>query len=232
MYKYHLQLKPNITAAPRGTSAPTMSESATFVNPVRQLPIWLFDLGRKSFFFGFPGQVRDIDSNQVDDCIPTVFALPRSAQVQPCRDHRHMSCPTNITSTSQSKFTVQARSQSLVDPAYGQQQLTVQKQIRVPAGPALRKQYLSLKTRTPVPVGPTRSPQVQQPTFRKLSRIPIHHSSLNGYASRYESWEHIAMGACTNRGEESMARKLTEWERCWKKISGSCERERGFWVWV
>ena len=212
-----------------------MSESATFViNPVRQLPIWLFDLGRKSFFFGIPGQVRDIDSNQEDDCVPTVFALPRSAQVQPSRDNRHMSCLTNITSTTQPKFTVQARShsQSLVGPAYCQQQLTVQKQTRVPAGPAPGKQYLSLKPRTRVPVGPTRSQQVQQPTFRKLSRIPVHVSSLNGYASRYESWEHIAMGACTNRGEESMARKLTEWEKHWKKISGSCERERGLWVWV
>ncbi len=208
-----------------------MSESATFVNPARQLPIWLFDLGRKSFFFGFPGQVRDIDSNQVDDCIPTVFALPRSAQVQPCRDNRHMSCSTNKVSTSQSKFTVQAgsRSQSLVGPAYCQQQLTVQQQTRVPAGPALRKQYYSLKTRTRVPVGPT---HYQQPSFRKLSRIPVHVSSLHGYTCRYESWEHLAMGACTNRGEESMARKLTEWERCWTKISGSCERERGLWVWM
>ena len=220
MYKYHLQLKSDIRAAPRGTSAPTMSESATFVNPVRQLPIWLFDLGRKSFFFGLPGHVRDIDSNQEDDCIPTVFALPRPAQGQPSRDNRHMSS-TNITSTTQPRFTIQTRSQSLVGPAYRQQQLIVQKQTRVPAGPALRKQYISLKTRTRVPVGPTRSPQVQQPTFRKLSRIPAHHSSLDGYASRYESWEHIAMGACTDRGEESMAKRLTEWERYWKKISGT-----------
>jgi hypothetical protein len=166
MYKYHLQLKDDITAAPRGTSTSTMSESATFViNPVPQLPIWLFDLGRKSFFFGFPGQVRDIDSNQEDDCIPTVFALPRSAQVHPSWGNRHMSCPTNITSTTQPNFTVQARSRSLVGPGYCQQQLTVQKQTRVPAGPALRKHYTGLKTQTRVPVGPTRSPQVQQPTF-------------------------------------------------------------------
>ena len=211
-----------------------MSESATFVNPVRQLPIWLFDLGRKSFFFGLPGQVRDIDSIQEDECIPTVFALPRSAQGHPNRDNCHMSSSTNITSTSQPKFAVQARSrsQSLVGLAYRQQQLSVQKQTRVPAGPALRKQYISLKTRTRVPVGPTRSPQVQQPTFRKLSRIPAHYSSLNGYASRYESWEHIAMGACTNRGEESMARRLTEWEKYWKKISGSCDRDFTLCLWV
>jgi hypothetical protein len=216
--------------APRGTSAPTMSESATFVNPVRQLPIWLFDLGRKSFFFGFPGQVRDIDSNQEDDSIPTVFALPRSAQ--PSRDNRHMSS-TNITSTSQPKFTVQDRSrsqsQSQVGPAYCQQQLTVQKQPQDPARQALRKQYISLNTRTRVPVGPTHCPQ---PSFRKLSRIPVHHSSLSGYTSRYESWEHIAMGACTDRGEESMARKLTEWEIYWKKISGSCERDFSLCLWI
>jgi hypothetical protein len=136
------------------------SDFVDFIAPQDgQPPIWLFDLGSKSFYFGLQGHMKSSDSNHKPDSIPTIFALPRPSTPSHTKQQ-----------TSQRKHT-----------SKDQEQLTVQNRSQVPAGP----------------------------------------SNLSTFASRYESWEHIAMGQSTNRSEESMAGELAVWETCWQRIGGS-----------
>jgi hypothetical protein len=81
----------------------TMSSLPKLVNPICQPPIWLFDLGSKSFFFGFLDQStnRTVEPNS----IPIIFAVPRpmvpvhsdhhtSRKKQSSRRHQQLSLKT------------------------------------------------------------------------------------------------------------------------------------------
>lgn len=59
-----------------------------------------------------------------------------------------------------------------------------------------------------------------QLTSEMISTIPAGPFNLEDYTSRYESWEHIAMGRSTKRGLMPMAKRMMEWEDSWKIISG------------
>jgi len=135
----------------------TASDSVDLIAPQDfQSPIWPFDLGSKSFYFGFRGYSRSHASDPQPNSTPTIFALPRP--LTPSYPN-HQITQTEHTSNDQQQLTVQTRSQILPGP-----------------------------------------------------------SNLTTYASRHQSWEHLAMGQPTNRNKESMARELARWEACWRDL--------------
>jgi hypothetical protein len=65
-----------------------------------------------------------------------------------------------------------------------------------------------------------RTPQSENPKLTEEARaqIPNGPSSLSAYEKAYETFEHLAMGEATNRGEGPMTSHLAAWEANWEEV--------------